>query len=198
MLVEADARPGPTGPSLVPTPYVVVERREEAADVVTLAIEPTEGPAPRFRHGQFNMVTSFGRERSRCRCPAPQGPPVRSSTPSAGCGAVTAALCARTGGFVRGHPRALRHIVGRRRGRRRCGRRGHGGWHRPGAVAGSRSGPRGAPAVRARACLRPGRRALAGPDPLRGGSPGLGAGRRPSWGSRSTWERRDGPAWSAW
>ena len=42
-------------------PLVVVGRREEAEDVVTLFLEPTVGTAPAFRHGQFNMLTSFGR-----------------------------------------------------------------------------------------------------------------------------------------
>jgi NAD(P)H-flavin reductase len=100
MLAEAAPRAGSAGP-LVPTPYVVVERREEAADVVTLSIEPAEGSAPTFRHGQFNMVTSFGRgEVAVSMSSAPGAPgPVEHSIRRVG--AVTAALCAApVGSFV--------------------------------------------------------------------------------------------------
>ncbi|MFZ0248732.1 MAG: FAD/NAD(P)-binding protein [Acidimicrobiales bacterium] len=78
---------------LVPTPYQVVERRQEAADVVTLSLEPTEGSVPAFRHGQFNMVTSFGRgEVAVSMSSAPRAPgPLEHSIRSVG--AVTAALC---------------------------------------------------------------------------------------------------------
>jgi NAD(P)H-flavin reductase len=46
---------------LVPTPYVVAGRRVETDDIVTLSLTPPEGVAPAFAHGQFNMVTAFGR-----------------------------------------------------------------------------------------------------------------------------------------
>ncbi len=46
--------------TLVPEPYVVVGRRVEAEDVVTLLLEPVAGERPAFAPGQFNMVTSFG------------------------------------------------------------------------------------------------------------------------------------------
>ncbi len=93
MLTEAVASAGAAGP-LVPTLYVVVGRREEAADVVTLLLEPTEGSPPPFRHGQFNMVTSFGRgEIAVSMSSAPGAPgPVEHSIRRVG--AVSAALCA--------------------------------------------------------------------------------------------------------
>jgi len=92
MFTEAVAGSWAAGP-LVPTPYVVVGRREEAADVVTLSLEPAEGAAPTFRHGQFNMVTSFGRGEaavSMSSAPGAQGPVEHSICRV---GAVTAALC---------------------------------------------------------------------------------------------------------
>ena len=101
MLAETDARTWATGP-LVPMPYVVVGRREEAADVVTLSLEPAEGDLPAFRHGQFNMVTSFGRgEVAVSMSSAPGAPgPVEHSIRRVG--AVTAALCAAPMGSVVG------------------------------------------------------------------------------------------------
>ena len=101
--MQADA---PTGTRavgvLVPAPYVVVERRQEAADVVTLSIEPTEGSPPDFGHGQFNMVTSFGRgEVAVSMSSAPRAPgPLEHSIRSVG--AVTTALCAAPVGALVG------------------------------------------------------------------------------------------------
>jgi NAD(P)H-flavin reductase len=81
-----------TGP-LVPEPYVVVGRREEAADVVTLRLEPVEGQAPDFRSGQFNMVTSFGRGEIAVSMSSPPGAgTVEHSIRRVG--AVSDALCA--------------------------------------------------------------------------------------------------------
>ncbi len=101
MLTEAVAHRGGAGP-LVPTPYRVVGRRDEAADVVTLSLEPTEGPAPAFRHGQFNMVTSFGRgEIAVSMSSAPGAPgPVEHSIRRVG--AVSAGLCAAPVGSLVG------------------------------------------------------------------------------------------------
>lgn len=48
------------GGPLVPVPYRVLARSQEADDVVTLSMEPLEGVAPGFRAGQFNMLTAFG------------------------------------------------------------------------------------------------------------------------------------------
>ncbi len=88
--------------TLVPTPYVVVGRREEAEDVVTLFLEPTVGTAPAFRHGQFNMLTSFGRgEIAVSMSSAPSAPgPVEHSIRRVG--AVSAGLCAAPVGSLVG------------------------------------------------------------------------------------------------
>jgi NAD(P)H-flavin reductase len=92
MAVVQRSLPHVTGP-FVPDPYVVVGRREEAADVVTLRLEPVEGQAPDFRHGQFNMVTSFGRgEIAVSMSNAPGAGPVEHSIRRVG--AVSDALCA--------------------------------------------------------------------------------------------------------
>jgi anaerobic sulfite reductase subunit B len=96
------AEPAPPSGALVPTPYVVVGRREEAADVVTLSLEPAEGPAPDFRHGQFNMVTAFGQGEiavSMSSAPGAQGPMEHSIRRV---GAVSAALCDTATGSVVG------------------------------------------------------------------------------------------------
>lgn len=101
MLADTLPRTGAAGP-LVPRPYVVVGRVEEAADVVTLSLEPTEGDIPAFRHGQFNMVTSFGRGEiavSMSNAPGAIGPIEHSIRRV---GAVSDALCAAPVGSVVG------------------------------------------------------------------------------------------------
>jgi anaerobic sulfite reductase subunit B len=101
MLADALTRTAAPGP-LVPRPYVVVARREEAADVVTLSLEPLEGDIPAFRHGQFNMVTWFGRGEiavSMSNAPGEPGPVEHSIRRV---GAVSEALCAAPVGSVVG------------------------------------------------------------------------------------------------
>jgi len=101
MLADATVHDGDAG-QFVPRPYVVVGRREEAADVVTLALEPTEGAMPPFRHGQFNMVTSFGRGEiavSMSNAPGASGPMEHSIRRV---GAVSEALCAAPVGSLVG------------------------------------------------------------------------------------------------
>jgi anaerobic sulfite reductase subunit B len=93
MLADATVEDGNAGP-LVPRPYVVVGRREEAADVVTLALEPTEGDRPPFRHGQFNMVTSFGRGEIAVSMSSAPGAPGPMEHSIRRVGAVSEALCA--------------------------------------------------------------------------------------------------------
>jgi anaerobic sulfite reductase subunit B len=101
MLADSIPRTAAPGP-FVPRPYVVVGRRVEAADVVTLSLEPTEGDIPAFRHGQFNMLTSFGRGEiavSMSNAPGAAGPVEHSIRRV---GAVSAALCAAPVGSVVG------------------------------------------------------------------------------------------------
>jgi anaerobic sulfite reductase subunit B len=45
----------------VPVPHLVVDRRPETADTVTLCLEPIGAALPDFAPGQFAMVHSFGR-----------------------------------------------------------------------------------------------------------------------------------------
>ena len=70
--------------------------------MVTLSVEPTEGAPPAFRHGQFNMVTSFGRgEVAVSMSSAPGAPgPVEHSIRRVG--AVTAGLCSAPVGSLVG------------------------------------------------------------------------------------------------
>ena len=88
--------------ALVPEPYVVVGRRQEAEDVVTLRLEPVDGVRPAFRPGQFNMVTSFGQGEiavsmsGAARAVEPLEHSIRRV------GAVSAALCAAPIGAVVG------------------------------------------------------------------------------------------------
>ena len=101
MLTEAVAHGGAAG-ALVPTPYLVVGRRAEAADVVTLSLEPTEGPAAAFRHGQFNMVTSFGRGEIAVSMSSAPGAPGPMEHSIRRVGAVSAGLCAAPVGSLVG------------------------------------------------------------------------------------------------
>jgi len=48
------------GASFVPSLYRVSQRRRMTEDVVTLTVEPLEGPPMAFRAGQFNMLTALG------------------------------------------------------------------------------------------------------------------------------------------
>ena len=45
---------------MVPSRYRVVDRVEELADTVTLAVEPVDEPVAAPGHGQFNMLWAFG------------------------------------------------------------------------------------------------------------------------------------------
>lgn len=55
-LSESVSKRGPLTPSL----HRVVSRRREAADVVSLVLEPLFGEPIRYKAGQFNMLTAFG------------------------------------------------------------------------------------------------------------------------------------------
>jgi anaerobic sulfite reductase subunit B len=98
---ETAAPATPTG-TLVPAPYVVVGRREEASDVVTLALEPAEGTPPPFRHGQFNMITSFGQGEIAVSMSSAPGAPGPLEHSIRRVGAVSAALCDTAVGSVVG------------------------------------------------------------------------------------------------
>lgn len=87
---------------LTPAPYRVVARRQELADVVTLSLEPIDGSLQPFRHGQFNMLTSFGQGEiaiSVSSAPSAHGP-IEHSVRAVG--AVSDALCRTPVGSVIG------------------------------------------------------------------------------------------------
>jgi len=88
--------------TLVPEPYVVVGRRQEAEDVVTLLLEPVQGERPGFRPGQFNMVTSFGQGEIAVSMSGAASVPGPLEHSIRRVGAVTAALCAAPVGAVVG------------------------------------------------------------------------------------------------
>ena len=93
--------PVQAGP-LTPVPYRVVARRDETVDVVTLSLEPVDTPRLRFRHGQFNMLTSFGQGEiaiSVSSAPGADGPMEHSVR---AVGAVSDALCRTPVGSVVG------------------------------------------------------------------------------------------------
>jgi NAD(P)H-flavin reductase len=51
----------PLRSSYTPLPFLVVEKRSETQDTVTLVLSPPEGTSvPRFLPGQFNMLYAFG------------------------------------------------------------------------------------------------------------------------------------------
>ena len=60
MIVPAELLEAPPPEPMVPHLYRVRSRRRETHDVVTLALEPLHGRAPRCSPGQFNMLYAFG------------------------------------------------------------------------------------------------------------------------------------------
>ena len=58
--IYTDMRASELAEPTLPRPYRVVRKRRETADTCTLVLEPTDGPAPSFRAGQFNMLWMFG------------------------------------------------------------------------------------------------------------------------------------------
>jgi len=86
----------------VPSPYRVVGRRAETADVVTLALEPLAEPRPPFRHGQFHMLTAFGVGEVAISVSSPptDGGPIEHTVRDVG--PVTHALCSSESGTVLG------------------------------------------------------------------------------------------------
>lgn len=86
---------------LTPRPFRVAARRVETTDVVTVALEPVDGPVPGFRPGQFMMLTAFGVGEiavSLSGTPG-DGAPLEHTVRSVG--AVSAALCrSRVGDLV--------------------------------------------------------------------------------------------------
>src|SRR5262245_47068335 len=95
------ADPQTWGP-MVPSRYRVRQRRRELADTVTLALEPLDGPAPRYEPGQFNMLCAFGVGEvpvSVSGDPETGGPLLHTVRAA---GAVTRALCAARPGDVLG------------------------------------------------------------------------------------------------
>ena len=101
MAIDALEHRGGAAGALVPSPYRVVERRDEAADVVTLRLEALDTRPPPFRFGQFNMVTSFGRGEIAVSMSGTPGPGELLQHSIRRVGAVSAALCdAPVGSFV--------------------------------------------------------------------------------------------------
>jgi anaerobic sulfite reductase subunit B len=93
-----EGRPG----ALVPLVSRVVDRRVEADDVVTLAVEPVDGTFAPFRAGQFNMLCAFGVGEvpiSISSAPGSVGPLEHTVRDV---GAVTRALCAADVGSLLG------------------------------------------------------------------------------------------------
>ena len=50
----------PTRFAMTPVVHRVVARTRETDDVVTLCLEPVDGPRMDFLPGQFNMLSAFG------------------------------------------------------------------------------------------------------------------------------------------
>ncbi len=87
---------------MVPRPHQVVERREEAPDVVTLWLDDPDGPRPDFRPGQFDMLTAYGVGESAISISASprEVGPLRHTIRDVG--PVTRALCRARAGDVIG------------------------------------------------------------------------------------------------
>lgn len=89
----------PVGP-MVPRPFRVADRRREVAGVVTLALEPVDGPPLRFAPGQFTMLYAFGVGEVPISISGRQDGRVLQTIREVG--AVTRALCAAEPGEVLG------------------------------------------------------------------------------------------------
>ena len=122
--------PGP----LLPALHRVVERRVETDDVVTLSLEPLEGPAMPFRPGQFNMLTAFGVGEvaiSMSSAPEPPGLRAHRARRRRGDPRIVRRLRRRRGWRTG----AVRHRLGHRGHWRTVRRRGGGGRDRPAPLA---------------------------------------------------------------
>ncbi|KUO17691.1 FAD/NAD(P)-binding protein [Streptomyces dysideae] len=85
----------------VPVPYLVVDRRPETADTVTLRLEPVAEPLADFAPGQFAMVHCFGRGEIPVSVSSVQATGGLAHTIRA-VGAVSAGLCEARAGDVLG------------------------------------------------------------------------------------------------
>ncbi len=91
--MQTRAEPAPSAWS-VPAAWLVVGSRQETHDVVTLELEPPDGPGFSFEPGQFNMLGAFGVGEvpiSISGDPTAAGPVLHTIRDV---GAVTHALCA--------------------------------------------------------------------------------------------------------
>jgi NAD(P)H-flavin reductase len=78
---------------LAPLAFRVAARRQEAPDVVTLGLEPTEPGAYSHRAGQFNMLTAFGVGEVAVSISSAPGDAATVEHTVRDVGAVTSALC---------------------------------------------------------------------------------------------------------
>ncbi|MEI5525584.1 FAD/NAD(P)-binding protein [Streptomyces brasiliscabiei] len=85
----------------VPVPYLVVDRRRETSETVTLRLEPCGGALEDFAPGQFAMVHCFGRGEIPLSVSSVQGTGGLAHTIRA-VGAVSDGLCAARTGDVLG------------------------------------------------------------------------------------------------
>jgi anaerobic sulfite reductase subunit B len=85
---------------LTPSPYEVVGRRRETADVVTLSLAPLKGAVEPFLAGQFNMLSAFAVGEAAISISSGPGPgPLEHTVRDVG--PVTHALCeTELGGLV--------------------------------------------------------------------------------------------------
>ncbi len=102
---------------MVPTPYRMVDKRQETHDTWTLRLEPAGGVLGAFAPGQFAMLYAFGIGEAPISVSGDVGAggPLVHTVRSVG--AVTQAICALRAGRLRRGPRAVRqHLADRRRG----------------------------------------------------------------------------------
>lgn len=102
----------------VPVPYLVVDRRRETPETVTLRLEPVDEPLTDFAPGQFAMVHCFGRGEIPLSASSVQHTGGLAHTVRA-VGAVSDGLCAARTGDVLGlrGPYGTGWEVGQARGR---------------------------------------------------------------------------------
>jgi NAD(P)H-flavin reductase len=87
---------------MTPVLHRVVDRREEAGDVVTLSLSPVDGPPIAFAAGQFTMVTALGVGEAAISVSSAPGDPGPLQQTVRAVGPVTGALCRSSPGDLVG------------------------------------------------------------------------------------------------
>ena len=104
---------------MLPTSYVVADKRQELEDTWTLELEPAGGDGVgEFRPGQFSMLYAFGAGEVPISVSGGGGAGERLGHTVRAVGAVTSALCSTEPGCPGRRPRSVRQQLAARTRRR--------------------------------------------------------------------------------